>query len=168
TISWVVALWIASGAVADILPPQGSEAIESLQVGVFCRPKTVSEMPAPGTQDGFISITEESFTIHNDSQQVPAALGLAFGVRAIAKQTIANVRVTVQRPGRDTPDVWFDNFAAGEISTDFFSFDRDEERVTGLWTFEAWDGDTRLYHADFEVVPEVALPDLVAQCQATS
>ena len=133
----VMALLIASGAVADILPPQGSDEINSLQVGVFCRPKTVSEVPAPGTQDGFVSITEESFTIHNDSQQVPAALGLAFGVRAISTRTITNVRVTVQRPGRDTPDIWFDSFAAGEVSTDFFSFDRDEERVTGLWTFEA-------------------------------
>ena len=61
------------------------------------------------------------------------------------------------RPGSSTPETWDSTFSDTGEQFGFFRFDRDEELIPGLWRFEAWEGETRLYRAEFEVVPAAAL-----------
>ena len=72
------------------------------------------------------------------------------------------------RPGRATPEVWATWLSDAGSSLAFFRFDTDDELVPGLWTFEVWDGEVRLYHAEFEIVPAAALPEITEACGAVS
>jgi hypothetical protein len=156
-----------AGPSAPVLAPE----IASLEAGIFCALQTMDQMPAPGTLSGWIHVPTTEIRFHwPDRQVVPAALGIAFGVRAMGRagwiSTDAEARVT--RPGRDAPEVWETGFSDNGSALAFFRFDTESELVIGPWIFEAWDGETRLYRVEFEVVPASALPEIVDACGATS
>jgi len=132
-------------------PVHGPE-IGTLEVGIFCALQAMDRMPAPGTASG------------------PAAIGLAFGVRVtgVPGFATASAEARVTRPGRATPEVWATGLSDAGSSLAFFRFDTDDELVPGLWTFEVWDGEVRLYHAEFEIVPAAALPEITEACGAVS
>jgi hypothetical protein len=101
---------------------------------------------------------------------VPAALGLAFGVKAqlVPGAFAASAEMRVYRPDSDVPEVWDSSLGDLSPAIAFFRFDYERELVPGLWRFEAWDGATQLYAVEFEVVPAAALPDIVQACGAVS
>ena len=147
---------------------QKSDSIARIEVGVFCRPKELGRNPAPETRLGYVSSSGEVGSFSEPGQQVPAALGVSFGVRSMAARDIDPVRIVLLRPDQGKPDVWADTFHAGAENIEFFAFDFPDEMVTGNWVFEAWDGEELLYKVGFTVVPEVTMPDLVAKCQGVS
>lgn len=163
---------LACPALAAPAEPEAGPQLARLEVGVFCALQAMDRMPAPGTASGWIHVPTSEITFHwPDRQVVPAALGLAFGVRAtgvpgFATSDGAEARVT--RPGRTRPEVWASGISDAGDTLSFFRFDTLEELVPGLWTFEGWDGGTRLYHVEFEVVPAAAVPEIVGACGATS
>jgi hypothetical protein len=152
--------------------PQSVPEIARLEVGIFCALQAMDRMPAPGTASGWIHVPTGEITFHwPDRQVVPAAIGLAFGVRATGApgfitSTRAQVRVT--RPGRAAPEVWDSGISDAGPALSFFRFDTPEELLHGLWTIEAWDGEAQLYRVEFEVVPASAVPDISDACGATS
>jgi hypothetical protein len=162
---------LAAPAMAAPEGPQFAPQIATLEAGVFCALQTMDQMPAPGTESGWIHVPTTEIRFHwPDRQVVPAALGLAFGVRAMGRagwiSTDAEARVT--RPGRTTPEVWDTGFSDAGASLAFFRFDTPDELLPGLWVMEAWDGDIQLYRVEFEVVPASTLPEIVDACGATS
>lgn len=163
---------LACPALAAPAEPQASAQVARLEVGVFCALQAMDRMPAPGTTSGWIHVPTSEITFHwQDRQVVPAAIGLAFGIRVqgapgFATSDGAEARVT--RPGRTTPDVWASGISDAGGTLSFFRFDTEEELLPGLWIFEGWDGETLLYHVEFEVVPAAALPEIVNACGATS
>lgn len=162
---------LAAPAMAAPEGPQFGPQIATLEVGVFCALQTMDQMPAPGTVSGWIHVPMSEIRFHwPDRQIVPAALGLAFGVRATGSAGWASIdaEARVTRPGRATAEVWDTGFSDAGSSLAFFRFDTPEELLPGLWVMEAWDGDTRLYRVEFEVVPASALPEIVDACGATS
>ena len=151
-------------------PVHGPE-IGTLEVGIFCALQAMDRMPAPGTASGWIHVPTTEIRFHwPDRQVVPAAIGLAFGVKALAAPgwSGAAVEARVTRPGRSRAETWETFISDSRESIAFFRFDSESELDPGLWTFEAWQGDARLYRVEFEVVPAAALPEIVEACGAVS
>ncbi len=146
-----------------------SASVVSVEAQVFCKPADPGvQVPAPETRLGYIMSSDIGTVYRGRGQVVAAALGLAFGVQVVVARDMPGVRMVLIRPDQVAPDVWYDSFAAGVAATEFFSFDFPEEQVPGLWVFEGWDGEERLFRVGFSVVPEAALPDEVARCRVTS
>jgi hypothetical protein len=162
---------LATSALAEPPLPVHSVEIAALEVGVFCALQPMDSMPAPDTASGWIHVPTSEIQFHwPDRQVVPAAIGLAFGVKATGQEPWSSVdaEARVTRPGRAAPETWKTGISYVGNSIAFFRFDTPDELIPGKWTIEVWDGETRLYHAEFEVVPAASLPDLVDACNATS
>ena len=157
---------LACAAQAQVAPPSHSSELTALRAVVLGTPLNRHEEPAPDTEAGFIEIPGESLVVIGEGQVAPAVLGMAFGVAVVPGHDLTGIRLLTRRPGRSTPDVYVSQFSGGVESTNFFSFDVESELVPGVWTFEAWDGDSRLYRVEFQIVPGDAEPDLVARCRA--
>jgi hypothetical protein len=162
---------IALPAFAGPSAPVAAPEIAALEAGVFCALQAMDQMPAPGTESGWVHVPTTEIRFHwPERQVVPAALGLAFGVRATGRAGWASVdaEARVTRPGRATPEVWDTGISDAGASVVFFRFDTPDELLPGTWILEAWDGQTQLYRVEFEVVPASALPAIVDACGATS
>lgn len=167
----VLLLAFAGGpALSDPAPPDPGPLVASLKVGVFCALQAMDQRPAPGTRSGWIHVPDAMIDFHwPDRQLVPAAIGLAFGVKSrMLPGTVVQGEMRVYRPGSPDPETWETGF--GDIGDQFafFRFDRPDELIPGVWRFEAWDGETQLYSVEFEVVPAAALPEIVSACGAIS
>lgn len=170
-LSGVAALWLAGGALAEPAPPLAGPAVRDLKVGVFCALQSMAQQPAPGTLSGWIHVPDGEIDFHwPDRQVVPAALGLAFGVktRLVSGVSVAQGEMRVFRPGSDVPEYWATSFSDIDDSVSFFRFDDDAELITGIWRFEGWDSRTLLFSVEFEVVPAAALPTIVDACGAVA
>jgi len=160
----------AGPARSDLAPPVVDPMVESLKVGVFCALQAMDQRPAPGTLSGWIHVPKGEIDFHwPDRRVVPAAIGLAFGVKLkLVPGAAAEGEIRVYRPRAAVPEVWGSSFSDFGDQIAFFRFDRPDELVTGLWRFEAWDGETQLYAVEFDVVPAAALPKIVQACGAVS
>lgn len=164
-------LALAAGpAQADPAPPQPGPSVAALKVGVFCALQAMDQRPAPGTLSGWIHVPDGMIDFHwPDRQVVPAAIGLAFGVKSrMVSGIFSQGEMRVYRPGSTTPETWDTGFSDIGEQFAFFRFDREDELISGIWRFEAWEGETRLYSVEFEVVPAAALPEIVGACGAIS
>lgn len=162
---------LSTPAFAGPSAPTHSAEIATLEIGVFCALQAMDQMPAPGTDSGWIHVPTSEIRMHwPDRQVVPAALGLAFGVKATGATGFIslNAEARVIRPGRKSPEVWGTGISDTGASIAFFRFDKESELDPGIWIFEAWQGETRLYSVEFEVVPAAAAPEIVEACGATS
>jgi Domain of unknown function (DUF3859) len=166
----ILALTLALPLRAEPAPPQADPLVASLKVGVFCALQAMDQRPAPGTLSGWIHVPDGVIDFHwPDRQVVPAVIGLAFGVKSqMVPGVFASGEMRVYRPGSSSPETWDSTFTDTGEQFGFFRFDRDDELIPGLWQFEAWEGDTRLYSAEFEVVPAAALPEIAQACGAIS
>lgn len=155
---------------ADPAPPSAGPLVASLTVGVFCALQEMDKRPAPGTLSGWIHVPDGPIDFHwPDRQVVPAAIGLAFGVKSqMLSGVFASGEMRVYRPGSALPETWESTFSDTGEQFGFFRFDRDDELIPGLWRFEAWADTTLLYSVEFEVIPAAALPDIVQACGAIS
>jgi hypothetical protein len=170
TFSLCCALTIGYAASADPAAPVSGPLVDRLEVGVFCSAKPMDQRPAPGTEIGWIYTPDDVLDFHWPSQQqVPATLGLGFGVKTrMVPGAFVQAETRVYRPGRAVPDVWDTNFSDTSDQFVFWRFDRTEEMRLGIWRFEAWDDETQIYAVEFEVVPAGNLPALTGACDATS
>jgi hypothetical protein len=166
-----LALALAFPAAGEPAPPAAGPRVAAIEVGVFCAMQAMNQMPAPGTLSGWIHVPEGEITFHWPGRQVvPASLGLAFGVKAqlVPGAQAAFAEMRVYRPGSTAPEVWGSGFGDLAPSVAFFRFDHDHELIPGTWRFEAWDGPSRLYAVEFEVVPAAAVPEVARACGAVS
>jgi Domain of unknown function (DUF3859) len=166
----ILALMVAQPLRAEPAPPQAAPDVAFLKVGIFCALQAMDQRPAPGTLSGWIHVPDGVIDFHwPDAQVVPAAIGLAFGVKSqMVPGVFASGEMRLYRPGSSTPETWDSTFSDTGEQFGFFRFDREDELIPGLWRFEAWEGGTRLYSAEFEVVPAAALPEIAQACGATS
>lgn len=162
---------LAGPVLAEPPPPAPGPMVAKLEVGVFCALQEMDQMPAPGTLSGWIHVIDRDIAFHwPERQVVPAALGLAFGVKAILQpgEAASFAQMQIYKPGRTTPEVWENVFSDLAPSLAFFRFDTPAELLPGIWRFEAWEADVQLYAVEFEVVPAAALPDIAEACGAVS
>ena len=162
---------MASLATAEPAVPVLSPTVGLLEIGIFCTPTEKGETPAPGTLSGKVHVPFDDIRFDwPDRQTVPAEIGLAFGVRAqlAPGNSVPFGEVRVYLPGRAKPETWGSSFTDLGRTFSFFSFDRDDELIPGVWRFEAWDGPDRLYLVEFEVVPAGSAPGIAGACGAVS
>lgn len=166
----ILALTVALPLRAEPAPPHAASEVAYLKLGIFCALQAMDQRPAPGALSGWIHAPDGPIDFHwPDARVVPAVLGLAFGVKSqMVPGVFASGEMRVYRPGATTPETWDTTFSDTGEQFGFFRFDREDELLPGLWRFEAWEGETRLYSAEFEVVPAAALPEIAQACGATS
>ncbi len=168
------AILAVTPALAEPAPPFAAPGVLQLDWGIFCSGEAMDRAVAPDTDSGFIHVPRRSLSFHwPGARRVPAALGLAFGVEAMAQPGGAEpVEIRVFHPGRALPERWDSTLSDTAASLVFFRFDRPDELTPGIWTIEAHAGagdDTGLlYRVEFEIVPAEALPEIVHACGATA
>ena len=155
-------------ALADPAPPTASVLAEIVEYGIYCKPKEAGRVDAPDTALGYINLFEGEFDFRFHQQQVPAQLGMSFGLIIRPAIDVPVARMETYKPGTTAPEVWYTDLHAGEPKTRGFSFDFPEELILGTWRMEGWDGDTRLYSIEFQVVPPSALPGIGPDCNLLS
>lgn len=148
---------------------QLSPLLSSFKAGVFCAPKVISTTPAPDTVAGVTNIIEDVPPFVSAGRNVPAVLGMGFGVLAGSKQLLLlDVLVVVTHPpmgeaGVTRQSYYTDITNIGQSMT-LYQFDYDYELVEGPWTITATQGDEILFRAGFTVVPPAIVPELAGVC----
>lgn len=164
----LLAALIALPLWAKPAPPLTDPQVTIVDFGIYCRPGIVGQEAAPDTELGYINLFSENPVIRYHQQQVPAALGVSFGVILRSEIDVPSARMQSFKPGQTEPDIWYADLWAGDETSRGFTFEFEEELVIGTWVQEAWDGDRLLYRIEFEVLPPSALPDEVSNCNLMS
>jgi hypothetical protein len=163
----LIALVLACPALAEPAPPTFQAPVEMMEYGVFCDTSDGETIDAPGTQLGYIEIPPNGLEILLVRQNLPADIGLAFGVFA---RTMRDVDATLilHRPDLPEPETWNSFFAADVLTPNYFTFDWPEEQVPGLWAIEAWEGDRPLFRVEYLVTPAGSDAALFGLCKLLS
>lgn len=146
------------------------DVIATLRAGVVCGPPVVGSSPAPDTIAGSTHLIAQTPPFIAEITQVPAVIGIGFGVKAQALDPdgLSGVTIIVTHPPMGDAGVTqqsYQSWISGtEPSPTFYQFDEDYERVNGTWTFTAMLDDAELFSVAFDVVPPTALPDLAGAC----
>jgi Domain of unknown function (DUF3859) len=161
-------LGLAQPVLARPAPPWADLEIGQVSYGIFCISQVSHQESAPDTDLGFIDVLEGTPEIRFQQQEIPARLGVSFGVLVLAQTSHDAVRIEVWQPGDSMPESWLGSFAAGLEHYSGFTFDTEAELLLGLWRIEAWDGERRLYSVEFDVVPPSTLPGASSDCDLLS
>lgn len=163
----LVLVWPVVGLAQSI--DQLSPQIASFRAGIFCAPVVIRTEPAPDTVAGVTNIIEDVPPFVSNGRNVPAVLGMGFGILAGAKRTmLLDVLIVVTHPpmgeaGVTRQSYYSDITNVGESMT-LYQFDYDYELVQGAWTITATQGDEVLFRAGFTVVPPQQVPELAGVC----
>jgi Domain of unknown function (DUF3859) len=162
TLLWAVPVWAQS---IDQLGP----LMSSFRAGIFCAPKVINTTPAPDTVAGVTNIIEDVPPFVSAGRNVPAVLGMGFGILSSSKQQmLLDVLVVVTHPPMGDAGVTRQSYYTevtniGESMT-LYQFDFAYELVEGPWTITAMQGDELLFRAGFTVVPPGQVPELAGVC----
>lgn len=160
---------VCSGPLRAQSVDQIGPLISSFKAGIFCAPTVVRTEPAPDTVAGVTNIIEDVPPLVSAGRNVPAVLGMGFGILSGAKQAmLLDVLIVVTHPpmgdaGVTRQSYYSDITNTGESMT-LYQFDYDYELVQGPWTITATQGDTLLFRAGFTVVPPQQVPELAGVC----
>nr|WP_244867739.1 DUF3859 domain-containing protein [Vannielia litorea] len=148
-----------------------SAVIERLEFGLTCPLPIVSSEDAPGTENGRVDIFEGEVRFVDSHQQVPAVLGVGFGVKAWARPDAAPTRITIRSlhpafPGTGTTSQSFtSHLGPNAPMTHVFTFDLPHEATPGLWQLQALAGGRMIYSVSFKVVPPEAYSGPPLDCE---
>lgn len=149
---------------AEPAPPFTAPGISIVDLGVYCREDTTGKEDAPGTSLGYIQRLSGTPAIAFRQQEVPARIGVHFGVIVRTDRDILGIRAETWLPGATAPEVWFTDHYADTAQARGFVFDFEHELIPGPWVMEAYDGDTLLYRVEWEVRPGDQLPGVSSDC----
>jgi hypothetical protein len=151
-------------SLAELAPIVTAPGVTLEKVGIYCRLEAEGREDAPETDLGYIQLLSGTPDFAFEQREVPARLGISFGILAMSDRDIPQARIEVYRPGTAKPDVWYSDFIAGAPAVRGFSFDFAHELVPGVWRFEAWDDKKQLYSVEFLVLPGSELPGVSSDC----
>lgn len=157
-----------SSAVAEgALPP----AAITTEAGIVCPPEPIGTEPAPNTLAGTTYVIADDPAFVSHGRQVPAVLGVGFGVKSRPTDGTDYLTVTIvlTHPKMGDAGVTVQSYDT-QISSigpslAFFQFDHPYELVKGRWTFTAKSENAVLYSIDFEVVDPAQVPNLADICR---
>lgn len=147
-----------------------SRVIDQLDYGLTCPLRIVSSEAAPNTETGRVDLFEGEPEFVDSRLQVPAVLGIGFGVRAWAREGVGPLRVTIRSlhpafPGTGTTQQSFPSLLSPDAPmTHIFTFDLPHEATPGLWQLQALEGERVLYSVTFQVVPPEAYHGPMLDC----
>jgi hypothetical protein len=164
----LLAALAAAPAMADPTPVTTAPGILIENHGVHCNVEVAGTQAAPNTESGLVDLLVGTPEFAFPGQEVPARLGISFGVVAVPDRDIFNVQFLTWRPSATAPEFWFADMAADAPHIQGFMFETPTELETGLWRFEAREGEDLLYSVEFEVLPGSALPGVTSDCNLLS
>lgn len=138
--------------------------------GVLCDIELQGSRPAPGTMSGKLNLIDQNRPIDVETAQVPAEIGLSFGVRAAltAGAVAPEVTIVVTHPpmGPDgvTVERWSAPMNSGEASLNLFTFENDYELVQGAWMFQIEYSGEVLLQQPFEITAPGTVPAVQKAC----
>ncbi|BBU54029.1 MULTISPECIES: DUF3859 domain-containing protein [Mameliella] len=167
----IAATLVGAPALADVgafvEPPLTLEAF-----GVICEVELQGTRPAPDTLSGLLNLVDQDRPIDVETVQVPAEMGLSFGIRAslTAGSSVPEVTIVVTHPpmgpeGR-TVERWVTPMNFGDVSLNLFTFERDYELVEGPWMFQVERDGKVLLQQPFEVTAPGTIPAVQQACFA--
>jgi len=165
-IFYLITLPFAGQAAPDMV----SSEIAVIDIGILCAPDAVTTSPAPNTLAGITHVIGDAPQFVANSQIVPAAFGVGFGVRSRARRAegLDNVTIVITHPpmgdSGTTVQSYTTGIGGGGGSFSFYQFHYAYELQTGPWTFSAMRNNKPLYTVSFEVVAPETLPELAGVC----
>ncbi len=164
-----IALCLAApAALAEPAPPFTAPGVRLVDHGIYCQTESTGTTPAPETSLGYIDTLPGVPEMIYRQQTIPARLGTSFGVVIEVDRDIFSARIETWKPGATKAEIWYDDLFIDGPRMRGFAFDYPEEVILGTWRMEAWDGDTRLYSVEFEVLPADQLPGVTSDCNLVS
>lgn len=153
---------------AELAPITAAPGIKVESLGVYCNVESSGREDAPETDLGYIDLLTGIPEFAFEQREIPARLGISFGLVATSDRDISQARIETTRPGAAKPDIWYSDFIAGEPALRGFSFDFARELTPGIWRMDAFDGARLLYSVEFEVLPGTELPGVSSDCNLLS
>ncbi len=163
-------LVLLAGQVTAAPGDQMSPAIQAMKAGIICAPLVIGTNPAPDTVAGVTNIVEGDPQFISNGRQVPAVLGIGFGVKAQAAggADLYDVTVTVTHPPMGDAGIIRQTYPTAISGTDLslilYQFDFEYELVQGPWTIEAAQQGNVILYVEFEVVAPQMVPQLATVC----
>lgn len=154
---------------AFVEPPLLLEA-----AGVICEVELQGTRPAPETLSGTLNLIDQDRGIDVESLQVPAEIGLSFGIRTTLSPGAVVPEVTVivvhppMGPQGMTTERWTAGMNFGEPSLNLFTFEHDYELVQGAWLFRLEHEGRTLLQQPFEVTAPGSVPSVQQTCNAAA
>lgn len=140
-------LALTGGAFCLTAPAQAETFIAppvvALEYGVVCdyNPQG-TDVPAPDTNAGRVRSGGPAIVFDLHTDQVPARLGIAFGIHVTFADDAGDHVVTMVTrhpsfgPGYMTEESWPSTMSSGESSARYFYFEFDYELAAGPWSME--------------------------------
>jgi hypothetical protein len=138
--------------------------------GVICDVELQGNRPAPETYSGTLNLIAQDRAIDVETVQVPAELGLSFGIRAALTPgaSVPDVTVIVTHPPMGQNAVTVERWSAamnfGEASLNLFTFESDYELLEGMWLFQLEREGKVLLQQPFEVTAPGTVPVVQDTC----
>lgn len=151
---------------ADVVSPD----LSLMEAGMTCRPQVTGTVTAPGTMKGSIAVVRDPMAFVATGRQVPAVLGLGFGVRARLADPGQRREVTIvvthppMAPGGVTRESWTATLTGLTSLLNSYRFETEAELVPGDWTISAEAGGKVLFRVPYTVLPADRLPGLAQVC----
>lgn len=148
-----------------------SPLVTGFDFGLYCHtpPDRIEE--APGTAAGVVNMLDVLPEFRARQAQVPAALGIAFGVHvSVADGAVYDPSlVTITHPPYPDTGIeveqWLTSIDGGAPNLVGFSFEVPSELVLGAWTISAAYDDEQLFEITFDVVASDQFPEIAQMCQ---
>jgi len=147
-----------------------SNQILSVESGVICAPVATGEAKAPDTLAGTTHLISENPPFVSQENQVPAVLGIGFGVKSMSiyPDGLSDVQMVITHPPmgvqKTTSQSYKTTISGRSQSITFYQFDFDYELQIGTWRMEAIRGEEILFSAEFEIVLPNQMPELSQVC----
>jgi hypothetical protein len=176
-VRWVLAFLLAGAGMASadgtlpdpvpdpVIAPQVAEVV----IGLYCAdPAARPADPGATGPDAVLYLSQRPAFV-SLGQQVPARVGMAFGVAFRPEPGLAPpFDITLHHPPlpglATTTTTWQSLHPRDGWHIDGYSFETLAVARPGLWTYRARHRGRLLYEVTFEVVPATLRPDLAALC----
>jgi hypothetical protein len=168
TLIFLSGLLLAAPALAKPDQPRVAASVEIHQVGVICEPTDFDLLEAPQTQGGSVRTFDGAPNFVTKGQTVPALPGISFGVLFTVAHDVPKLRYMISLPDWNRRDIWEISTTANRLNHQGYTHDPDAPPEPGIYLLEAWDGDTRLYAIEFEVIPADQMPGIASICDLVS
>lgn len=149
---------------------QNQSPIVSQTYGVICAVDMQGQQPAPATESGVINLVDQSRDFDVVTHQVPAEIGLSFGMRAVTAEgsSMETARMSVTHPPMGATGITRQSWAAplrgGMPALNMFTFEKPHELVQGTWVFQLIFADKILSEQVFQVLPGGSVPPVQKTC----
>lgn len=150
-------------AAAAVLARGAGPGAAELEYGFFCALETAATQEAPGTVSGTVNIVEGSPDFIGPGPEVPARIGIGFGVKVRARAGLAGpVTVEIEHPPMGpnavTRQYWHTTLSGTDKQYLGYTFDQAYEVLPGRWTMSASANGRQIYAVSFQVVPAAQMP----------